>query len=114
MEINPRFWTSLPFTIQAGVDFPYYYWLLATGRGDEIAADFDVGVAGHLLRGELLYLHSVLSEEYPLVERPSFGESVADIGTSLVRHPRFDYLSVDDPRPFVRDVRNTVSEVLDV
>lgn len=114
MEINPRFWTSLPFTIQAGVDLPYYYWLLATGRGEEIDADFDVGIAGHLLRGELLYLQSVLSEEYPLVERPSLGESVADIGISLVRYPRFDYLSVDDPRPFVRDVRNTVGEVLDI
>lgn len=113
MEINPRFWTSLPFTIQAGVDFPYYYWLLATGRGEDIDSDFDVGVAGHLLRGELLYLHSVATEEYALVERPSLGESVTDIGASIARHPRFDYLSADDPRPFVRDLRNTVGEVLD-
>jgi predicted ATP-grasp superfamily ATP-dependent carboligase len=106
MEINPRFWSSLPFTVQAGVDFPYLYWSQANGRPIESAPEYDVGVAGHLLRGELLHLHSILTEEYPLVDRPSFGWTAAAIAGSLVRHPRFDYLDADDPGPFVRDVAN--------
>ncbi|MFC6824161.1 carboxylate--amine ligase [Halopelagius fulvigenes] len=112
MEVNPRFWSSLPFTVQAGVDFPYLYWLQATDRPRfaEAASEatYTAGMGGHLLRGELLYLHSVLFEEYNLVERPRFADAVVDVASSLVRHPRFDYLSADDPMPFVRDVRNLI------
>jgi predicted ATP-grasp superfamily ATP-dependent carboligase len=108
MEINPRFWTSLPFSVQAGVDFPYYYWLLTTGRLHDVNPDYEVGIAGHLLRGELLYLHSILFEEYPLVERPSLPGAVMSVLASLLRHPRFDYLRVDDLGPFFVDLRNTI------
>lgn len=111
MEINPRFWSSLPFTVQAGVDFPYYYWQLCNGGVEEISADYDVGVAGHLLRGELLYLHSILTDDVDLVERPSFPSAFGEVAHSLVTHRRFDYLQVDDPRPFVRDLRNAVGSI---
>ncbi|USZ67828.1 ATP-grasp domain-containing protein [Halorussus salilacus] len=108
MEVNPRFWTSLPFTVRAGVDFPYYYWRQAAGHTLDAEPEYAVGIAGHLLRGELLYLHSILFEDYPLVERPSFLRGLADVVTSTARHPRFDYLDADDPKPFVRDLRNVV------
>ncbi|ELZ09330.1 ATP-grasp protein-like protein [Halovivax asiaticus JCM 14624] len=110
MEINPRFWSSLPFTVQAGVDFPYYYWQLCNGGG-EIAPAYDVGVAGHLLRGELLYLHSILADDVDLVDRPSFPAAVGSVARSLVSHPRFDYLQKDDIRPFVQDLRNAVGSL---
>ncbi|WP_137285106.1 carboxylate--amine ligase [Halorussus salinisoli] len=108
MEVNPRFWSSLPFTVQAGVDFPSLYWRQATGDPIERPPDYDVGRAGHLLRGELLHLHSILFEDYPLVERPSFARTAFDVVTSVLRDRRFDYLDPDDPGPFVRDVRNAL------
>ncbi|WP_420028533.1 carboxylate--amine ligase [Halorussus lipolyticus] len=112
MEINPRFWTSLPFTVQAGVNFPYYYWQMAGGNPPEREPDYEVGTASHLLRGELLHLYSILFEDYPLVKRPSFAESVRDVGASLVAHPRFDYLGLSDPMPAVQDLKNVGSELL--
>lgn len=112
MEINPRFWSSLPFTVQAGVDFPLLVWAQATGREIDAAPDYEVGIAGHLLRGEALHLYSVLTQEYPLVERPSFPVRAGEIATSLALHRRFDYLSADDPGPFVRDLRNAAGQVL--
>lgn len=112
MEINPRFWSSLPFSVQAGADFPYYYWQLATGARDEIDPAYEPGLAGHLLRGEAIYLHSVLTHDYPLVERPGFGRAVWNVVHSVIRHPRFDYLVADDPLPFVRDLRNAAASVL--
>lgn len=111
MEVNPRFWTSLPFTVQAGVDLPYYYCLQAAGEPITVEPDYEVGVAGHLLRGEMLHLHSILFDDYPLVERPSFARSLAEIGASIVKQPRFDYLDTNDLGPFVQDVRNVAAEV---
>jgi predicted ATP-grasp superfamily ATP-dependent carboligase len=111
MEVNPRFWSSLPFTVQAGVDFPELYWRQATGDPVEATPEYEVGAAGHLIRGELLYLHSILTESYPLVERPSFAKALLDVTASFVRHPRFDYLDADDVAPFVRDVTNTLGYI---
>ncbi|UPW00849.1 carboxylate--amine ligase [Halorussus gelatinilyticus] len=108
MEVNPRFWSSLPFTVQAGVDFPKLYWRRATGRSVERAPDYDAGVAGHLLWGELLHLKSIVADDVALVERPSLAETALAVAGSVVRDRRFDYLSADDFGPFVRDVRNTL------
>jgi len=109
MEINPRFWSSLPFTVQAGVDFPALYWEQATGETVCADPEYEVGIAGHLLWGELLHLHSVVAEEYPLVERPSLLRTACEVASSIVREPRFDYLSTDDPEPFVQDLRNKIA-----
>lgn len=107
MEVNPRFWSSLPFSVRAGADFPYYYWQLATGESIDQPA-YDVGIGGHLLRGELCYLHSVATETYPFVEKPALSSAVWDVSISLVREPRFDYAVADDLRPFVRDCLNVI------
>ncbi|WP_135829226.1 carboxylate--amine ligase [Halorussus halobius] len=107
-EINPRMWQSLPSTVQAGADFPYHYWLQSQGRADEIEPDFELGVGSHLLYGELGYLASVLRDESPLVERPTLRETAWEIAESTYRQPRFDFLRLDDPRPFVHGVLRTL------
>lgn len=104
MEINPRFWSSLPFTVRAGSDFPNAYWRLATGDPPRTPSDYQVGMGGHLLRGELCHLHSVATEEYPLVEKPSLASQVRDVVASLLENPHFDYPALDDPKPFVQDI----------
>lgn len=109
MEVNPRIWASISCDVAAGVDFPYYYWLLAAGESVSGDTDYDVGVVTHLLRGELVYLASVLLADNPLVERPALHEAVIEVVNSLRVHPRFDYLDLDDPRPFIRDVANAVA-----
>ncbi|WP_225334371.1 carboxylate--amine ligase [Halomicrobium urmianum] len=107
-EINPRMWQSLPSTVRAGVDFPYHYWLLATGRADEINPDYELGVGSHFLHGELAYLTSVLNEDSPLVERPSVAGSLWAVAISILTEPHFDYFAIDDPGPFLRGVLNTL------
>lgn len=113
MEVNPRFWSSLPFTVQAGVDFPHLYWLQATGQPLPDSNNYTVDIGGHLLRGELLHLHSILREEYPLVEKPSFPGTLRDVAVSLLREPRFDYLSRDDPGPMLGELGQTVTGILE-
>ncbi|QLG50448.1 carboxylate--amine ligase [Natrinema halophilum] len=108
MEINPRFWSSLPFSVRAGADFPYYYWQMAMDERIETGPTYEVGMGGHLLRGELSYLHSVATKEYPLVDRPSLKEAAREVTSSIFQHPRFDYAVADDPVPFFQDGVNLV------
>jgi len=105
-EINPRMWQSLPSTVRAGADFPYYYWLAATGQPEAIDADYELGVGSHLLNGELGYLTSVVRDESPLVPTPSLPGTAVTILASCLREPHFDYLSLDDPGPFLRGIAN--------
>ncbi|WP_134670876.1 carboxylate--amine ligase [Halorussus marinus] len=108
MEVNPRMWASVACAIEAGADFPYYYWRLATGEADGIDDEYAVGTGNHSLFGELQHLSSVLRDDYPDVERPAFDRRLWEIAASCYSQPNFDYLRLDDPGPFVRGVRDAV------
>lgn len=108
VEINPRFWQSLPATVRAGLDFPYYYYLTAMGRADEIDPDYEVGVGTHMLRGELGYLASILRDHSDVVQAPSLPFAAASVVASCLAEPRFDYLHPTDPGPFLRGLRNSL------
>jgi predicted ATP-grasp superfamily ATP-dependent carboligase len=112
MEVNPRFWASVSCGVAAGLDFPYLYWRFAGGEPVRPEPTYERGVATHLLRGEAVYLLSVLQESSPYVERPSFAGELREVLASIYEQPRFDYLSLNDPRPFVRDLRNAAAELV--
>lgn len=103
MEINPRFWGSLPLAVHAGVDFPALYYQLVTGKPLS-TTNYEVGLGCHLLRGEVSYLHSVLRYDHELVDRPQLRRELPAVLASVVRQPHFDFLSLQDPIPFVADV----------
>src|SRR4029077_11048979 len=56
MEINGRFWGSLQLAIDAGVDFPFLAWQLATGRRPEVPRPYAVGVKNRWLCGDVDHL----------------------------------------------------------
>jgi len=112
LEVNPRFWASLPCDLAAGVDFPAHYWRVAGGKPVRKNPEYETGNGTHLLRGEAAYLHSVLFEDFSFVPRPAFGPALWAVVSSIVAQPRFDYLSLDDPRPFVRDLHNRTAGLL--
>jgi hypothetical protein len=110
LEVNPRFPASLPMDVHAGVDYPALYWELSTTGETSTPVDYRPGVATHLLRGEVVHLHSVLTEPNPLVDKPSAARTAANIVASCVTHPRFDHLDPRDPGPFLRDVVNATEQ----
>lgn len=109
-EINPRTWTSIPLDVRGGVDYPYFYWLLARGMGERIQPTYEEGFAAHLLFGEFQYLRSVLRDDYPNAVRPTFGTALRDVLTSIYEHPNSYFLIADDPVPFVSGLRNVLSD----
>ena len=110
-EINPRMWQSLSATVTMGADFPLYYWLLANDRSDEIDPDYNLNVGCHWLKGELLYMLSLARYDSPFVKQPGYLETVEDLLTSCHEHTQFDYLSADDPGPFLQDCLSLVEEL---
>lgn len=109
-ELNPRMWQSLPSTVRAGADFPLYYWLAATGRSDCIDPEYELGVGSHSLYGELRHLMSIIQTDSPIVAKPSIKRRAWEILTSCLREPNFDYLTLDDPRPFIQGAWNELSK----
>ncbi|MFC7231047.1 carboxylate--amine ligase [Saliphagus sp. GCM10025308] len=108
LEINPRFWQSLPCAVRAGADFPAYYWLQALGRGSSIDAKYERGVRSHYLYGEANYLLSLRRDEPILVDRPPVLDTAQDLLESCIRTPHFDVFRLDDPVPFSRELRRVL------
>lgn len=109
-EVNPRLWQSLPCAVRAGADFPWYYWLQATGRPDEIDPRYDVDVGTHLLYGELGHLQSLFTDDSSIVTRPSLPKTAWQIIESCYEDPQFDNLRIDDPKPFVRGIGHVIKK----
>ena len=61
MEVNGRFWGSLQLAIDAGVDFPWLLYQMATGRALDPAAGYATGVRSRWLLGDLARLCKVLT-----------------------------------------------------
>ncbi len=113
MEVNPRFWGSLALSIEAGIDFPYIYYQLATDGVDAGSTPtYRENVGCHLFWGELAYVLNLFTVHSEHVERPPRLRETGRVMRSLVSEPRFDLLSVDDGRPFVQETKNYVSDAV--
>lgn len=112
LEVNPRFWASLPMDVHAGIDYPGVYWQQSTNGSIDAEMNYRPGIASHHIPGELSHVHSVLFDSYPLVESPSGLGTIRNVIASMYTHPRYDYLSLDDPGPFVRAVANAALDTL--
>lgn len=70
MEVNGRFWGSLQLAVDAGVDFPWLLYQLATGQTVDHVDGYATGVRSRWLLGDLVRLCKVLAGlELPLGPR---------------------------------------------
>jgi protein-tyrosine-phosphatase/predicted ATP-grasp superfamily ATP-dependent carboligase len=75
MEVNGRYWGSLPLAIGAGIDFPFYEWQLAHGQQPVIPASYPAGLRFRWLGGDIRRLASLFNdaptEGFPLPSKVS-------------------------------------------
>lgn len=106
MEINGRFWGSLPLAVAAGADFPaMLHALMTTGAvGTWPAAR--AGIVGRQLARDLDWLEHVLRRNAParLVQLPSAGQVLRDSLLVFSRQHRFDVQNWRDPWPGLVDL----------
>ena len=101
MEINGRFWGSLPLPVRAGVDFPMTYYELAQGELTKDFRDYTPPFTRtrHFL-GDCKWLLSVMFSRSPLREThyPSRASALKDFLLEVFRS-RGDVWLLTDPRP---------------
>lgn len=103
LEINGRFWASLPLCLHAGADFPYYlYQLLVEGKRD-FPKTYRTGVFCRNWGRDLIWLKENLTA--PADERFPWGQVAGELWPMLTGRESSDTFVVDDPGPGIEDVR---------
>jgi len=105
LEINPRFWGSLQLAIDAGVDFPWLLYQLATGEAVNSVPNYALGVMSRWFLGDLDHLYLTLKS------RASPAEKLRTLVRFLALaqpHTRYDVNRWDDLRPFLFECRQYV------
>ncbi len=109
LEVNPRFWGTLPLAQAAGEDFPWAAYLAATKQVDAAASAPDeawrTGLRGGYLRAEWRWAKAALKgrpEGWPGVW-PSRFEAVWGLASTLITQPHRFVWAWDDPWPALRD-----------
>lgn len=104
LEVNPRFWGSLPLALSSGIDFPFLlYEMLVEGRDPQPIIGSRPGVQKSSLEGEQYALWWALGEASSRAEYLRLVLRVAQSALSLASGRRFDSWAVDDPLPFVAE-----------
>ncbi len=100
MEINGRFWGSLPLAIAAGVDFPHRLYRLLTGRPLTASPPYRLGVHGRNLGKDLAWFQERLRGASVRSALSLLGsEASAAVQHAVAGREHVDTLTLDDPVP---------------
>lgn len=108
MEINGRFWGSLPLAMHANVDFPYLYYRLAkSGSLDEENVTHTPDITSRHFFGDVHNLLAVFFSDDPMryLIYPSRWQAFLDFFTPTGAY--YDVLSARDLLPFIMEIIDT-------
>jgi protein-tyrosine-phosphatase/predicted ATP-grasp superfamily ATP-dependent carboligase len=104
IEINARFWGSLPLALAAGADFPaWLYQMWVEGRRD-FPQGYRTGVRCRNLAGDVLWMKRNWRRDGALTTVPRW-RIAADLVPLLTLQDHCDTFVLDDPWPGVAEVR---------
>lgn len=109
LEVNPRFWGSLPLALEAGVDFPVMLHDLLSGKPVHVTCDYRVGVRKSDLLGE--YYRLVGGRWKGDFLKMSF--SAAAVAIRTLTPGAWDSWAADDPQPFVQERKELLRRIGD-
>jgi len=114
MEVNGRFWGSLQLAIDAGVDFPWLLYQLATGRDVESVNGYVIGVKSRWLWGDFKRLCKVLacSELPPGLRFPRRMRSIFQFFNFFDSRTRCEESRWHDLKPLFHELAKSTSHWL--
>ena len=109
MEVNGRFWGSLQLAIDAGADFPWLlYQLATTGSVQPPAAPYEAGIRSRWWLGDLDHLLLRLLKSDRELDLPPASPSKAQTILSFLRvwdaNTKGEVLRLSDPRPGLHEL----------
>jgi protein-tyrosine-phosphatase/predicted ATP-grasp superfamily ATP-dependent carboligase len=109
MEVNGRYWSSLPLAIRAGVDFPFYEWQIAQGEKPCVSASYRTGLRLRSLSYDVRRWSSLFTEmpadDFPLPSK--WKESIRFVKDSFI--PASPSLwSWQDPVPAIKEFKRAL------
>ena len=113
MEINGRFWGSLPLAVACGVDFPYYlYQLLVEGK-TEFTSSYPAGIFGRNLANDFWWFFRNLRVDGtdPYSHKTPLRRALLEPAPLLRGRERWDEWTWDDLRPAVRTLYRLAGDV---
>jgi protein-tyrosine-phosphatase/predicted ATP-grasp superfamily ATP-dependent carboligase len=107
MEVNGRFWGSLPLNAAAGVDFPLYAWHLSQGIIPAPPTTYPIGLRVRWTAGALERAGHVFAELPE--DRISLRNAVHQLVADFTPGTRSAMWSWSDPLPAVQEVAHVLS-----
>lgn len=107
IEVNPRFWGSLPLTTVAGADFPMALFQLWVHNRTAFPQTYRIGVYCRNLSMDSFWLKANLFADRtdPTLETQPLYKVVSDaVINVLTLREHFDYWAVDDPGPGFKEL----------
>jgi len=101
MEVNGRFWGSLPLAVKAGVDFPFYAWEVGHGRMPTVRSTYRSGLRVRWTAGSLKRFAHAFTRD---AERIGFGAATVQLIADFRPGTRSAMWSSRDPIPAVQEV----------
>jgi predicted ATP-grasp superfamily ATP-dependent carboligase/protein-tyrosine-phosphatase len=105
LEVNPRFWGSLPLAVAAGADFPAWWWDLAVS-GRVATAPYAGGIVKADLTGEFNRAVDRLEETRGLSQLSAAAAGLATAAGLLIARKGADSWAADDPEPWREERRD--------
>lgn len=101
LEMNARFWGSLPLAVASGMDFPWYlYQMMVAGR-QEFNKEYRKGLFCRNLVSDIEWFRDNLKADHsnPLLHTVPVGKVILELGHLLSFRERSDTFTIDDPLP---------------
>ena len=101
MEVNGRFWGSLPLAIAAGADFPFDLFQLLVNGSRPQNPSYRIGVSSRNLERDAWWFKKRIftTATRSTAIREVIREGFSSAGRLIARKEHWDELTLDDPRP---------------
>jgi protein-tyrosine-phosphatase/predicted ATP-grasp superfamily ATP-dependent carboligase len=114
VELNGRFWGSLPLAVAAGADFPCWLYELLIRNRRVIGSGYKVDLYCRNLGKDINWLKENLFEAGGRFKdrRKLIREVISTIKNVVTFKERNDTLVMDDPKPGIIEIRNILTEIV--
>jgi protein-tyrosine-phosphatase/predicted ATP-grasp superfamily ATP-dependent carboligase len=112
IEINPRFWGSLPLSIAAGLDFPRYLCEMLLEGSTEFPRTYRTNVFSRNWSQDMQWFLANLRADRsdPLLQSRSLWSVMSEVSNILLLREKSDTLTLDDPCPAWADLSQYFGE----